>query len=47
MLDLARERTAGALPILATSEYTSQARARLGPDAVLVLQQELAAALTA
>lgn len=39
MLDLARERTAGALPILATPQYTAQARTRLGPDAVLVVQQ--------
>lgn len=39
MLDLARDRTAGALPVLATPEYTAQARARLGPDAVLVVQQ--------
>ncbi|MGH3672587.1 MAG: TIGR03620 family F420-dependent LLM class oxidoreductase [Pseudonocardiaceae bacterium] len=39
MLDLARDRTAGALPVLATPEYTAQARARLGADAVLVIQQ--------
>ena len=39
MLDLARDRTAGALPVLATPEYTAQARARLGPDAALIIQQ--------
>ncbi len=39
MLELAGERTAGALPVLATPDYTAQARARLGPDALLVIQQ--------
>jgi hypothetical protein len=39
MLDLARDRTAGALPVLVTPEYTAQARARLGADALLVIQQ--------
>lgn len=39
MLDLARERTAGALPVLATSNYTAQARDRLGADTLLVTQQ--------
>lgn len=37
MLDLARDRTAGALPVLVTPEYTAQARARLGSDALLVI----------
>jgi probable F420-dependent oxidoreductase len=35
MLDLSRERTAGAHPYLVTAEHTKQARARLGADALL------------
>lgn len=38
-LELARERTAGAIPLLVTPEYTAQARAILGRDRVLVIQQ--------
>lgn len=36
-LELARDRSAGALALLVTPEYTAQARAVLGPDAVLVV----------
>jgi probable F420-dependent oxidoreductase len=39
MLDLARDRTAGALPILVPPTYTAYARERLGPDALLIVQQ--------
>ena len=39
MLDLARERAAGAHPYLVTPEHTHQARERLGPDAVLAVEQ--------
>lgn len=39
MLELARERAAGALPVLVTPEYTAQARATLGSDAILAVQQ--------
>lgn len=38
MLDLTAERTAGALPVLVTPEYTALARERLGA-ATLVVQQ--------
>lgn len=38
-LDMARERFAGAVPILVTPEYTSTARQRLGPDRVLAVGQ--------
>jgi probable F420-dependent oxidoreductase len=38
-LELARERTAGAIPLLVTPEYTAQARAILGRDRALVIQQ--------
>jgi probable F420-dependent oxidoreductase len=38
MLDLARDRTGGALPILVTPDYTASAREILG-DAVLVVEQ--------
>lgn len=39
MLELARERTAGGYPFLITSEYTAQARAVLGDDPTLAVQQ--------
>lgn len=39
MLDLARDRTAGACPLLVTPEYAAQARALLGGDPVLAVQQ--------
>jgi probable F420-dependent oxidoreductase len=39
MLDLARRRAAGALPVLITPEYTAQARARLGDDTTLAVEQ--------
>jgi probable F420-dependent oxidoreductase len=39
MLDLARERTAGALPVLVTPEYTADTRARLGHGVALVVEQ--------
>jgi probable F420-dependent oxidoreductase len=42
MLDLARERAAGAHPYLVTPEHTRQARERLGPDAVLAVEQAVA-----
>lgn len=38
MLELARDRTAGALPVLVTPDYTASARALLG-DSVLAVQQ--------
>lgn len=37
-LALARDRTAGALTLLVTPEYTAQARAALGPDGTLAVQ---------
>jgi probable F420-dependent oxidoreductase len=39
MLDLARERTGGAYPVLVTPDYVTQARARLGPDTTLAIDQ--------
>lgn len=39
MLDLARSRAAGALPVLITPEQTTAVRARLGEDSTLVVQQ--------
>lgn len=42
MLDLAAQRTLGAMPVLATPEYTGQARVRLGPNATLVIEQFVA-----
>lgn len=39
MLDLARDRAAGALPVLVTPEYTAQARGRLGDDRNLAVEQ--------
>lgn len=44
MLELARERTAGAHPYLATPEHTAQAKEILGPDKELVV--EMAAVLS-
>ncbi len=41
VLDLACTRSAGALPYLVTPEYTRSARARLGPDALLVAEQKV------
>jgi probable F420-dependent oxidoreductase len=39
MLDLARDRASGALAVLVTSEYTRQARGRLGSDTTLATEQ--------
>ena len=39
MLDLARDRTAGAVPQLATPAYTASARERLGAGSVLAVHQ--------
>lgn len=39
MLDLARARAAGAFPVLVTPGYTASARARLGDDATLAVEQ--------
>jgi len=39
MLRLARERSAGALPVLVTPERTAAARTALGPDSTLAVQQ--------
>jgi probable F420-dependent oxidoreductase len=39
MLDLARERAGGALPVLVTPRYTAQARSRLGDDTTLAIDQ--------
>lgn len=39
MLELARDRTAGAYPVLVTPEYTAQARTILGDDRTLAVQQ--------
>jgi probable F420-dependent oxidoreductase len=41
MLQLARTRTAGALPYLVTPDYTRWARAQLGPEALLVAEQKV------
>jgi probable F420-dependent oxidoreductase len=41
MLELARSRTAGALPYLATPSHTRAAREHLGPDALLVAEQKV------
>ena len=42
MLDLARDRAAGAHPYLVTPEHTRDARERLGPDAVLAVEHAVA-----
>jgi probable F420-dependent oxidoreductase len=39
MLQLARDRAAGAYPLLVTPDYTAQARSLLGQDAALVVGQ--------
>ena len=39
MLDLARERAAGAFPVLITPDYAARARARLGADTTLAVEQ--------
>jgi probable F420-dependent oxidoreductase len=39
MLDLARRRAAGALPVLVTPGYTARARALLGEDTTLAIEQ--------
>jgi probable F420-dependent oxidoreductase len=39
MLDFVRQRAAGALPVLVTPEYTAVARARLGTETSLVVEQ--------
>jgi probable F420-dependent oxidoreductase len=41
VLELARARTAGALPYLITPDYTRGARELLGPDALLVAEQKV------
>jgi probable F420-dependent oxidoreductase len=41
MLKLAGERTAGALPYNVTPEHTREARAALGPDKLLVVEQKV------
>jgi probable F420-dependent oxidoreductase len=41
VLELARARTAGALPYLITPDYTRGAREQLGPDALLVAEQKV------
>lgn len=41
VLDLARTRTAGALPYLVTPQYTRGARELLGPDALLVSEHKI------
>ena len=41
VLELARTRTAGALPYLITPDYTRRARAQLGPGALLVAEQKV------
>lgn len=39
MLDLARDRAAGAFPVLVTADYAARARARLGVDTALAVEQ--------
>ena len=41
VLELARTRTAGALPYLVTTDYTRRARVQLGPEALLVVEQKV------
>lgn len=41
VLELARTRTAGALPYLITPQYTRDARELLGPDTLLVAEQKI------
>jgi probable F420-dependent oxidoreductase len=42
MLDLARERASGAFPVFVTPEYTARARAQLGSDTTLAVEQLVA-----
>jgi probable F420-dependent oxidoreductase len=42
VLELSRDRSAGALPYLVTPEHTRRARALLGPDALLVTEHKVA-----
>jgi probable F420-dependent oxidoreductase len=44
MIELAAERAAGAFPVLVTPEYTVDARARLGADPTLAVEQLVALA---
>ncbi|MGH9227945.1 MAG: TIGR03620 family F420-dependent LLM class oxidoreductase [Acidimicrobiales bacterium] len=46
MLDLARDRAAGALPVLVTTDYVARARARLGADTTLAVEQLVVLAST-
>lgn len=39
MLELARHRASGALPVLITPDYTAQARSQLGDDTTLAVEQ--------
>lgn len=39
MLELARDRAAGAFPVLVTPEYVARARGALGPDTTLAVEQ--------
>jgi probable F420-dependent oxidoreductase len=39
MLELARERASGVLPVLVTPDYTARARELLGPDGELIVSQ--------
>ncbi len=39
MLDLARSRSAGAFPVLVTPGYTARAKARVGQDTTLAVEQ--------
>jgi probable F420-dependent oxidoreductase len=41
MLDVARDRTGGAVPYLVTAEHTRQARRALGPDKLLAPEQKV------
>jgi probable F420-dependent oxidoreductase len=41
VMELARTRTAGALPYLVTPDHTRRARAQLGPDPLLVAEQKV------
>lgn len=41
VLDLARDRSIGALPYLVTPEHTRSSRARLGPEPLLVVEQKV------
>lgn len=47
MYQLARERAAGALPVLITPERTAEARSLLGPDSTLAVEQLVALGIEA